>query len=64
MKAPASMLFVTSVFLGGAMFTMLTATADGSSFQSCAKQQAFRPPADGLPLLEQPTRRGSKAARP
>lgn len=64
MKAPASMLFVTSVFLGGAMFTMLTATAGGGSFQSCAKQQAFRPPADGLPLLERPTRRGSKAVRP
>jgi hypothetical protein len=55
MKAPASMRFVTSVFLGGAMFTMLTATAGGSSVQRCAQRQAFRRPADGLPWLEWPT---------
>lgn len=63
MKAPASMLFVTNLFLGGAMFTMLMATAGGSSVEGCAKPQAFRPPADGLPWLERPTGRGSKAAR-
>jgi hypothetical protein len=64
MKAPVSMLFVTRVFLGGAMFTMLTATTGGSSIQSRATPQAFRPPADGFPSLERPTRRCSKAARP